>query len=175
VARAADRIAAAGRAALSQDLARRAFDEAPAVAGRIDGKPFEWIMDADSRIGPVLEACVNGRYYWVPFARLAKVDFEAPTDLRDCVWTAANLTFANGGETVALVPTRYPGSQDSTDGLITLARKTEWVAIGADRWAGVGQRVLVTDAGEHDLMALRCIELDAADESADAAGAGEAA
>jgi type VI secretion system protein ImpE len=51
-----------GDAALSRDLAARAFDAAPAVSGKIDGQPFEWIMDADSRIGPVLEACVNGRY-----------------------------------------------------------------------------------------------------------------
>jgi type VI secretion system protein ImpE len=149
-----------GDEALSQDLAARAFDAAPAVGGRIDGTPFEWIMDADSRLGPVLEACVNGNYYWVPFARLAKVTLEAPEDLRDCVWTPAQLTFANGGETVALVPTRYPGSQDSTDGLINLARKTEWVAIGPDRYAGLGQRVLATDAGEYDLMSVRVIELD---------------
>jgi hypothetical protein len=100
----------------------------------------------------VLEACVNGRYYWVPFSRLAKVSFDPPEDLRDCVWMPAQLTFANGGETVALVPTRYPGSQDSEDGLILLARKTEWKEAGAERWFGLGQRVLTTDTGDHDLM-----------------------
>ena len=149
-----------GNAALSQDLAVRAFDAAPPASGRIDDTPFEWIMDADSRIGPVLEACVNGRYYWIPFARLSRVTLEAPEDLRDCVWMPAHLMFSNGGETVALVPTRYPGSQDSADGLICLARKTEWSEIGGDRWAGLGQRVLVTDAGEHDLMGVRNIQLD---------------
>lgn len=161
-----------GDEALSQDLAARAFDGAPAVGGRIDGTPFEWIMDADSRLGPVLEACVNGNYYWVPFARLAKVTLEAPEDLRDCVWTPAQLTFANGGETVALVPTRYPGSQDSADGLINLARKTEWAEIGPDRYAGLGQRVLATDAGEYDLMSVRVIELD--EPPAEAGGAPDA-
>lgn len=149
-----------GDEAQSQDLAARAFESAPAVAGRIDGTPFEWIMDADSRLGPVLEACVNGNYYWVPFARLAKVSFDEPEDLRDCVWTPAQLQFVNGGETVALVPTRYPGSQDSTDGLVNLARKTEWLPIGNDRFVGLGQRVLATDAGEYDLMGVRQIELD---------------
>ncbi|WP_128000425.1 type VI secretion system accessory protein TagJ [Piscinibacter defluvii] len=149
-----------GDEAQSQDLAARAFDAAPAVGGKIDGTPFEWIMDADSRIGPVLEACVNGNYYWVPFARLARVSFDAPEDLRDCVWTPAQLQFVNGGETVALVPTRYPGSQDSPDGLVNLARKTEWLPIGNDRFAGLGQRVLATDAGEYDLMGVRQIELD---------------
>jgi type VI secretion system protein ImpE len=124
-------------------------------------------MDADSRLGPVLEACVNGRYYWVPFSRLSRVTLEAPEDLRDCVWTPAQLMFTNGGETVALIPTRYPGSQDSADGAICLARKTEWTELGADRWAGLGQRVLATDAGEHDLMAVRVITLDEVEASAD--------
>ena len=149
-----------GNAEMSQNLAARAFDAAPPASGHIDDTPFEWIMDADSRIGPVLEACVNGRYYWIPFARLSRITLDAPEDLRDCVWMPAQLMFSNGGETVALVPTRYPGSQDSADGLICLARKTEWSEIGADRWAGLGQRVLVTDAGEHDLMGVRNIVLD---------------
>lgn len=149
-----------GEEALSQDLAARAFDAAPAAGGRIDGTPFEWLMDADSRLGPVLEACVNGHYYWVPFARLAKLTLEAPEDLRDCVWTPAQLMFTNGGETVALVPTRYPGSQDSPDGLINLARKTEWTPIGEERFAGLGQRVLATDAGEYDLLTVRSVEFD---------------
>ena len=77
----------------------------------INGQPFEWIADADSRLGPVLEAVINGRYYWVPFARLAAVTIEAPEDLRDVVWMPAHLQFENGGEAVALIPTRYPGSE----------------------------------------------------------------
>ncbi len=158
-----------GQEALSQDLAQRAFDAAPASRGRIDDQPFEWLADADSRLGPVLEACVNGRYYWVPFARLAQVSFEPPEDLRDCVWMPAQLSFANGGETVALVPTRYAGSHDSADGLICLARKTEWTPIGEERYAGLGQRVLVSDAGEHDLMTVRRIEFDDAPSNGEAA------
>jgi type VI secretion system protein ImpE len=149
-----------GNRPLAEDLAARAFDAAPTVKGRLDGNAFDWIADADSRLGPVLEACVNGRYYWVPFSRLAKVSFEAPADLRDCVWMPAQLLFHNGGETVALVPTRYPGSETSPDGAICLARKTEWQAAGADRWIGLGQRVFATDAGEHDLMAVRSIECE---------------
>lgn len=160
-----------GDAALAAELAARAFDAAPAVAGRLDGQPFEWVADADSRLGPVLEACVNGRYYWIPFANLSRVSFDAPQDLRDCVWMPAQLTFSNGGETVALVPTRYPGSEGSADGLICLARKTEWQAAGEDRWFGLGQRVLVTDSGETDLMAVRSLEFGAPDAEAAAAPA----
>ncbi len=149
-----------GETALATDLAARAFDAAPAVAGSVDGERFAWFADADSRLGPVLEACVNGRYYWVPFSRLAKVVFEAPEDLRDCVWTPAQLFFHNGGETVALVPTRYPGSEASEDGAICLARKTTWIDAGSERWHGLGQRVFASDIGEHDLMSVRSIDFD---------------
>jgi len=158
-----------GNTALADDLAARAFDAAPEVSGKLDGQAFGWIADADSRLGPVIEACVNGRYYWVPFSRLSSIAFDPPEDLRDCVWTPAQLTFSNGGETVALVPTRYPGSESSSDGAICLARKTEWQDGGNERWFGLGQRVLVTDLGEHDLMAVRSIELDDVPVAAEAA------
>jgi type VI secretion system protein ImpE len=151
--------AGAGDAAQSHALAARAFDEAPATAGTIDGVSFAWIADADSRMGPVLEAAINGKYYWVPFSRLSSVRFETPTDLRDQVWLPARLTFANGGEAVAMVPARYPGSETSSDGQILMARKTEWREGGPERWFGLGQRVLVTDQGEHDLLSIRHIEL----------------
>jgi type VI secretion system protein ImpE len=157
--------AGAGDAALASSLAASAFETAPASTGRIDGTPFEWIADADSRLGPVLEAMVNGRYYWIPFKRLARVDIEAPTDLRDLVWLPAHLQFTNGGEVIAMLPTRYPGSETSDDEQIVMARKTEWRQDGSsssssERWLGLGQRVWITDQGEHHVLSVRSIELD---------------
>lgn len=154
-----------GRAQESERLRQRAFDEAPAVSGTLDGKPFEWIADADSRLGPVLEAVVNGRYYWVPFSRLAKVVIEKPTDLRDLVWMPAHFLFENGGDTVALIPTRYAGSE-SSDGATMLARQTTWETFAPDAYSGLGQRVLTTDGGEYPLMEIREIELNATDATA---------
>ena len=155
---------ALGDTELAADLATKAFDAAPTSAGTLDGQRFEWLADADSRLGPVLEVCLNGHYTWVPFQHLAKIHFDAPEDLRDCVWMPAQLSFTNGGNSVALVPTRYPGSEKSDDGLICLARKTEWLpAPGEDRYFGLGQRVLTSDAGDHDLMAVREIVFDQAE------------
>lgn len=157
----------------SHQLAARAYDAAPATRGMLNGEPFEWIADADSRLGPVLEAMINGRYYWLPFSRLSRVSIEDPVDLRDRVWLPAQLVFANGGEAVAMIPTRYPGSQASEDGKILMSGKTEWRELGADRFAGLGQRVLVTDLGEHDMLSVRLLELspEVEAESADAAPA----
>ncbi|HET6789126.1 MAG TPA: type VI secretion system accessory protein TagJ, partial [Aquabacterium sp.] len=122
-----------GNQALADDLAARAFEAAPAVPGAIDGERFEWIADADSRLGPVLEAFVNGKYYWIPFSRLTKISLDVPQDLRDMVWSPAYLTFDNGGEVVAMIPSRYPGSQSSEDPQILLSRKTEWTPLGWQR------------------------------------------
>ncbi len=161
----------AGDGERSNDLRARAFDEAPATEGTIDGKPFGWIADADSRLGPVLEAVINGRYYWVPFSRLLKIEIEPPEDLRDVVWMPSRLEFENGGAQVALIPTRYAGSQASTDGLIVLARKTVWEEIGPNTHRGLGQRILATDTEEVPLMEVRTIALagvtEAATEGAD--------
>jgi len=151
-----------GEDGAASQLRDEAFEEAPAVAGSVNGERFEWIADADMRLGPVLEAVINGRYYWVPFARLAGVRVEAPTDLRDAVWLPAQLTSANGGEFVALLPVRYPGSERAEDGLIALARKTVWHEARPGVYEGQGQRVLTTDAIEVPLLQLRDIVIDRA-------------
>src|SRR5262245_319275 len=155
-----------GQSERSNELRARAFDEAPMTEGTIDGKPFAWIADADSRLGPVLEAIINGRYYWLPFSRLLKIELEPPEDLRDVVWMPARLEFENGGASVALIPTRYAGSQNSPDGLIALARKTEWEEIGPDAHRGLGQRIIATDTDEMPLMEIRTITLTGVTEAA---------
>ena len=154
------RLTAQGQYAQSRLLRQQAFAEAPAAAGGIDGEPFAWIADADPRLGPVLEVIINGRYYWVPFQRIHRIHLEEPADLRDLVWTPAHFTWANGGETVGLIPTRYPGSENNADSAVRLARKTEWIGCDAEVYLGLGQRMLATDAGEYSLLDVRSIELD---------------
>ncbi|MGE5152368.1 MAG: type VI secretion system accessory protein TagJ [Rhodospirillaceae bacterium] len=158
-----------GEGAQSEELRLRAFEDAPASSGDINGTAFEWIADADSRLGPVMEAIINGRYYWVPFSRIAKVSFEKPEDLRDLVWMPAQMQFANGGESLALIPTRYPGSESSPDGAIALARKTEWQPFADDAYAGLGQRLFATDAAEVPMLEVQTLSLhhDAAAPDAD--------
>jgi type VI secretion system protein ImpE len=150
-------VAGRGDAARSQELRLQAFEQAEASPGELDGQPFTWIADADSRLGPVLEAIINGRYYWVPLSRLSRLTMEAPEDLRDMVWMPAHLQFANGGEMVALIPTRYAGSESSADGLVALARKTTWEEIAADMHRGLGQRILTTDVGDTPLLEVRSL------------------
>jgi type VI secretion system protein ImpE len=152
-------LAGRGEASKAEDYRRHAFDDAEPSSGVLDGRSFEWICDADSRLGPVLEAVINGRYYWVPFSRLSTVSVEPPADLRDMVWMPASLQFENGGESVALIPTRYPGSDASGDGLLALARKTIWTEVAPDTHHGLGQRIIATDGGDVPLMDIRSLSI----------------
>ena len=154
------RLTAENRYAEAQKLREMAFEQAPTTRGAIDGQDFEWIADADTRLGPVLEAIVNGRYWWIPFNRISQIAIDKPSDLRDLVWMPAHFTMANEGEIVALIPTRYCGSESSGDNLIRLSRKTEWIEPAEGACHGLGQRMLATDAGEHSLMDIRAIRLE---------------
>jgi type VI secretion system protein ImpE len=154
-----------GQYAAATELRQKAFDAAPATSGTINGQPFEWLADADQRFGPMLEAIVDGKYYWVPFSRIREITVEPPKDLRDLVWVPAILMLSAGAQKVALLPTRYPGTEQSADGSILLARKTEWIEKG-DGAIGVGQRILATDAAELPLLEVRKIILNSAAPSA---------
>jgi len=147
-----------GEYAAAADLRQRAFEAAPATAGTLDGKPFEWIADADSRLGPLLELIMEGKYYWVPFCRIRRLALEAPSDLRDLVWMPAQFVWTNGGEASGHIPTRYAGTEGASDGALRLGRKTEWKELAGETFIGLGQRVFVTDEGEHPLLQCRVID-----------------
>ena len=156
----ANRLIAEGKYEASHELRESAFEAAPPVAGTIDGEPFEWIADADTRFGPMLEAIVDGKYYWIPFTAIKQIRIEPPTDLRDVVWIPAHFTWVNKGEVPGLILTRYPGSECSEDGTVRLARKTEWIEKPGEVYLGLGQRMFATDKSEFSLLQIRQIELD---------------
>jgi type VI secretion system protein ImpE len=156
----ANSLFAAGNLQQARQTMDQALEAAPAVAGKINDHDFEWIADADSRLGPVLEAVVDGKYYWIPFNRIARVSISRPSDLRDLVWISANFTWANGGESPGMIPTRYMGSEKSADAALRLSRKTEWRDAGEGFFLGEGQRLFATDAGEYPLLETQSIVLN---------------
>ncbi|MEI9893436.1 MAG: type VI secretion system accessory protein TagJ [Chthoniobacter sp.] len=155
----ANTMSAAGQFKPARELREQALNAAPAVAGTINGEAFEWIGDADSRLGPVMEAVIDGKYFWVPFERIARLSVERPSDLRDLVWIHAKFGWTNGGEAAALLPVRYPGSEEAADGGLRLARKTEWLEREEETFFGLGQKMLATDQGEFPLLEVRTVEM----------------
>lgn len=163
-------LAGQGKHDAAAELRSQAFDQAPATAGEIDIGPdeekiathkFEWIADADETLGPILEAFVDGKYYWVPWRRIQLLRLDPPSDLRDTVWMTGQIVLSAGGEKVALLPARYPTSQEKRwDPLIRMGRKTEFVDRGG--WEGpIGQRMFATDVGEFALLETRAVRITA--------------
>ncbi len=144
----------------AQTLRDEAFEMAPVTAGTINGEAFEWIADADVRLGPVLEAIVNGRYYWIPFSQIQQIQIEEPADLRDVVWMPAHFVWTNGGDAYGLIPTRYPDSEAAEDSALRLARKTEWTELNDATFIGLGQRLLSTNENDYALMDVREINFN---------------
>ena len=108
----------------------------------------------------MLEAIIDGKYYWVPFKAIKSVRIEKPADLRDTVWIPVQFTWVNGGEVTGLMPTRYPDSEASEDNAIRLARKTEWIEQPGDVCLGLGQRMFATDEDDFPLLQVRQIDLN---------------
>ena len=158
----ANELVARGKAAAAAELRDQAFEAAPATPGKVNGAAFGWIADADSRLGPVLEAIIEGKYYWVPFCHIKKLFIAAPTELLDLVWAPAQFVWANGGEASGHIPCRYPKTETADDDALRLARKTEWSEPAEGYNIGLGQRVLATDDKDYALLECRTIELEPA-------------
>lgn len=155
----ANQLFAKGDREQAQKLRNEAFEAAPATSGTLNGEPFDWIADADSRLGPVLEVILNGSYYWVPFARIRAIDLPAPKELRDLVWIAAKFTWSNGGEAHGFIPARYPSTTAASAGDLRLARRTEWEEFGGDYYVGLGQRMLSLSTQDIPILEARTVEL----------------
>jgi type VI secretion system protein ImpE len=161
------RLLAHGRASDAAALRDLVGETASAISGSIDGQAFAWLMDADPRLGPVCEAFLDGKYYWIPFNRIARLVIEAPTDLRDLVWAPAQFTWTNGGEAIGFIPARYPGSESSTDAAVKMSRKTDWQELAPGYQIGMGQRLLATDNTDYALLDVREICFDNEDAAAE--------
>jgi type VI secretion system protein ImpE len=160
----ANELVARGEFEAAAQSRAKAFEAAPATAGKLNGQPFEWLADGDSRLGPVLEAIIEGKYYWVPICRIQKVETEKPTDLRDLVWLPCQFTWTNGGSVCGHIPARYPETEASANGPLQLARRTEWRQQPGETYLGLGQRVLVTDNCEVPLLDCRSLEFESSGE-----------
>ncbi len=155
--------------AQAADLRAQALHDAPArpgflvQAGQDAAQAFRWICDGDSRLGPVFEFLAGGRYVWLPFAAIKRVRLLGPEGLCDLVWAQAEIELDDGRVQQGLVPARYPAAPgermaDLPD-VAKLGRMTDWRALHGDSYAGVGQKLWLTDAAEFGLLDVRSLEL----------------
>lgn len=154
--------AAAGEHEKAQQLRESAYELIPTISGNINGDAFEWMADADSRIGPFVEAIVNGKYFWIPTTCIKDIHFHEPEDLRDLVWLPTEFTWANEGKAVGFVPVRYIDNASESKPELQLARLTDWQQAADNIYYGLGQRMFATDAGDYSLLDIRDIHFDVA-------------
>jgi type VI secretion system protein ImpE len=133
-------------------------------AGKLNGKPFQSIVDADPEIGQRLEVYAAGAYLWVPFEHIAAVELEAPRLLRDTLWApafvVAGSSFGGADLGQVLLPAIYPFSWNSPDQSVWLGRTTAWAAGEDGHEFPVGQKTLIVDGEPVPLLEVRSVEFD---------------
>ena len=143
------------------DSARdEALDQAPDTPGEMDGERFDWIADSDGRFGPTFEAIIHGRYGLVAFSEVERIESEGPKDLRDMVWYPVQIAFREGQSVAAMLPARYPGTENAEESSERLGRSTGWRSAAAGE-IGCGQHLLTLSNGEErGLLSLRTLVFD---------------
>lgn len=133
------------------------------VAGRLNGREFASLTDADPRLGAGLEVFAAGQYTWIPFAQLASVRMEAPARLRDLLWAPARVQAAPAfrdtelGE--VLLPALCPLSWRHADGEVRLGRVTDWEDGPEGGAVPVGQKLLLVDGEPVSFLEVRELEI----------------
>ncbi len=150
-------------AAEADALYAAAFDAAPTSAGTTDsGLQFEWMADADPRLGPATEAIIAGRYGLIPFDALEDLTISEPQDLRDTIWVPAEFGMKQGARIAGFIPARYPESDSADDPAIVRGLSTTWVG-DDDRGHCLGHRLFAfSDGSELPLQQLRKVEFRSA-------------
>lgn len=155
------RLDGAGHADAAAALRAQALEQSDAPPCRLDDQDCEGLLDADSRLGPVLEVVANAQYFWLPMQACQAIEMQAPADLRDLVWAPVDIVLVHGGRLPALMPSRYPESEHLAThpqaDQLRQCKLTDWTPLGPEMWAGLGQRMWVSDLGEHPMLDTRNI------------------
>lgn len=137
-----------------------------ALSGTVNGKPFEFFSDSDPRLGARLEVFAAGDYLWIPLHHIASIEMQAPSRLRDLLWTPAIVrtgpAFKGKELGEVLVPALSPLSWKHSDDQIRLGRATDWQDDGTGNAVPVGQKMFAVDDDEIPILEIRKVEFAAA-------------
>lgn len=134
----------------------------PSPRGRLNGKPFTSLRDADPDLGARLEVFAAGAYLWIPFEHISAIRMEPPKKLRDTLWipalvqTGASFKGTELGE--VLLPAIYPFSWKHPNESVWLGRVTEWAADEHGTEYPSGQKTLFLDGEEVPFLEIRSLE-----------------
>ncbi|WP_439683115.1 ImpE family protein [Cupriavidus oxalaticus] len=136
-----------------------ALSDVSVSTGDHDGATFTWITDSDTRLGPTCELISAGRYAWLPFSQLRKLEMGPVAGLLDLIWRPVTATLTDGMVVRGFVPVHYPGSEEGSDA-IRLSRETQLTEVGQTGVVACGQKTWMTDAGDIGLLDVTTLTLD---------------
>jgi len=133
------------------------------VRGKLNGREFTSIADADTRLGSRLEVFAAGDYMWISFGDIAGIEIEPPKRLRDLLWVPAKLqtgpNFRSRDLGEVLLPAISPLSWQHPDDIVRLGRTTEWCEEESGEISPFGQKMLLVDGEEFPFLELRHLEI----------------
>ena len=131
------------------------------TAGTCNDQSFTEFRDGDDVLGPFLEVCFQGGYYWVPLEQMTRLEIQPPRTLRDLIWTPAAIGLRTSPRRDVLIPALYYPSHEHSDDLIKLGRITDWKPVGSETLVGLGQRTFFANDTEYPLLEVRTVEFTA--------------
>jgi type VI secretion system protein ImpE len=154
-----------GDVKLGSERLEQAVDRQPVLAGTLNESPFSGLRDDDDLLGSALEVYAGGRYLWLPWERIVRLSMGPAGQLLDLIWRPAQIVDVGGKEFLVHLPMLYCGSASSSEDVVRMGRKTEWVTDSDGIVRGYGQRMLAwTDQQgcrtEIPLQDLRTLEFE---------------
>jgi type VI secretion system protein ImpE len=170
----------AAERARQETFLKREYTMTPAeplpFTGTLNGKPFESLADADSRIGARLETFSAGTYLWIPLAHIASIEIAAPRRLRDLLWLPAMVRTGPGFKGIelgeVLIPVLSPLSWRHADDQVRLGHATVWEESEEGEEIPFGQKMLLVDGEEVPILEVRSLRIAAQPQPAAAEGVG---
>lgn len=132
------------------------------VAARLAGGGEATLRDYDDVLGDVLEVYSAGRYLWLPFACLRRIQFTPAKGLLDLLWSECSVERVDGAKYTVHVPVLYAGTWRSDDPAVRTGHKTVWIDQGGVIFRGQGQRVFLF--GDQEVGMLSVCSVDFATE-----------
>lgn len=148
---------AKGELTAAADAVARANEQAPAIRGKVTEQAIDGLCDYDDLLGGVVEVFAGGRYLWLPFESIARLEIDPPRTAIDVLWRTASLTDVDGTSAHVLLPSLYAATREHEDAAVRVGHETDWVERGPLA-QGAGQRIWVGSLGD-DVRELPFLEV----------------
>jgi type VI secretion system protein ImpE len=143
-----------GNTAAGNALVDQANASMPAAPFIVDGQQVLSLRDSDDLLSGVLEVFSRGRYCWMPWEHVEKLQLAEPKSPREVLYVPAHLT-VRGTEGDVLIPGLYADSYLQVDEDIRLGRATDWLGLDDAPLRGVGGKVLYLEDQTKPLLHVR--------------------